>query len=125
MSATEQSDVLRQFVAPENIPKKYGGELDFAFGDEPVLDPILKEQAMWANGHSNFPSGPMYWTDKGDSVECRAVGAQGTPRNEVVATIKKPILQNNLGGQAGQMQSHADSSPSVSNGQTAPQIPLT
>ena len=45
------SDVLRElskYIDVENIPKKYGGELAFEFGDMPDLDLKLLERFEWA-----------------------------------------------------------------------------
>ncbi len=32
---------LESFIDPANIPKKYGGQLDYTCGDNPVLDPAM------------------------------------------------------------------------------------
>jgi hypothetical protein len=57
---------LESFIDPANIPKKYGGQLEFNFGDMPILDPHLKTVLEWENANNDFPHGPMYWiNDKG------------------------------------------------------------
>lgn len=82
--------VLEQFIDPKNIPKKYGGQLDFGWGDAPNLDPVIRETATWENGHTAFPKGPMYWRpiDDGEKLECIAVGTvDQKDRLERVCTI--------------------------------------
>lgn len=34
--------VLRTFIDPKDLPRSYGGELDWKFGDLPVLDDAAK-----------------------------------------------------------------------------------
>jgi hypothetical protein len=48
---------LRKFIDNENIPKAYGGELDFKFEDEPNLD----QAAEAAIGE--MPKGPVIFRD--------------------------------------------------------------
>lgn len=72
--------MLSSFIDPANIPRKYGGTLDFAWGDAPNLDPVIVEAAEWegaAKDNPAFPKGPAYWRpiDGGKRVECVAVGS--------------------------------------------------
>jgi hypothetical protein len=86
---------LRKFIDPENIPKKYGGELDFQFGQAPVLDPALKDVLTWQGGYRDFPHGPMYWKYRGDHLELIAVGSvQHKERHEIVCTVRKTVLDH-------------------------------
>jgi hypothetical protein len=102
LSSHEVKPTLESFVEPKNIPKQYGGELEFNWGEMPNLDPIIHETAKWENGHTAFPKGPMYWRPIGDSdtLECVAVGTTGPnhePRLERVCTIPrlfKPAVEN-------------------------------
>ena len=48
---------LRKFIDNENIPKVYGGELDFEFGDEPNLDQAAKDVI------GELPKGPAIFKD--------------------------------------------------------------
>jgi len=90
---------LESFIDPVNIPKKYGGELEFHFGDMPVLDPHLSKVLEWKEGRSDFPKGPMYWVDEkksenGDeSIKAIAVGSieGGKERKEDVCVVKKEL----------------------------------
>jgi len=48
---------LRKFIDNENIPKAYGGELDFNFEDEPNLDQDAKDLI------EEMPKGPVIFQD--------------------------------------------------------------
>lgn len=93
LSPNEVKPVLEQFIEPRNIPKAYGGELDFEFFDRPNLDPKIKEALSWENGFTDFPEGPAYWVPEGDGkrMVCMAVGSKdGKERRVRVCTV--PIL---------------------------------
>ncbi|KAI1160488.1 CRAL-TRIO domain-containing protein [Nemania serpens] len=84
--------VLTTFMALENIPKSYGGKLDWNFFDEPAYDDEIKRIAEWENGYTSFPPGPCHWrpTEDGTRLECLAVGSQdGQERRVRVCTIPK------------------------------------
>ncbi|KAI1496936.1 CRAL-TRIO domain-containing protein [Biscogniauxia marginata] len=84
--------VLTQFMDKKNIPKLYGGELEWDFFDAPAWDDEIKRICQWENGYKIFPAGPMYWKpiDDGRQLECLAVGSKGqTERRERVCTIPK------------------------------------
>ena len=85
-------NTLTAFIDPANIPKKYGGELDFQFGDMPVPDPAWKDALQWKGDFANFPGGPLYWTHGDeDKIEALAVGStQEHQRKEVVCVIGNP-----------------------------------
>ncbi|RSL58571.1 hypothetical protein CEP53_006087 [Fusarium sp. AF-6] len=87
----EVKTVLEQFIEPRNIPKKYGGELDYTFGQLSIPDPHWDGIVKWENGHKGFPSGPLLWEDiEGDRLACVARGYKGgQPRNERICTIPK------------------------------------
>jgi len=90
LSASEVKSTLEEFIEPRNIPKLYGGELDFEFFARPNLDPKIKEAVTWENGHTEFPEGPAYWVpvDGGRRLACVAVGSKdGKERRETVCTI--------------------------------------
>jgi hypothetical protein len=75
-----------------NIPKKYGGQLEFAFGDMPILDPALEKVLSWEGDRKDFPQGPMYWVHRDGKPEMEAI-ARGTvdekERKESVCVVKK------------------------------------
>jgi len=86
---------LESFIDPKNIPKKYGGELEFHFGDQPVLDPHLANVLKWEGDKKIFPQGPIYWVNKtkdGKEIEGLAVGsAGGKERRENFCTVTKVL----------------------------------
>lgn len=72
--------MLSSYIDPANIPRKYGGTLDFGWGDMPNLDPVIRDTAEWegaAKESPAFPKGPAYWRpiDGGKRLECVAVGS--------------------------------------------------
>lgn len=80
LSHAEVLPVLSSFIDPANIPKQYGGTLDFNWGQAPNLDPVIRDAADWegdAKENPAFPKGPAYWRpiDGGKRVECVAVGS--------------------------------------------------
>jgi hypothetical protein len=82
---------LRKFIDPANIPKKFGGELDFEFGKMPALDPTLKDLITWEGSHMDFPHGPLFWHDRGDYIELEAVGSvDKQERREMICKLRKP-----------------------------------
>lgn len=84
--------VLTSFMDIKNIPKHYGGELEWDFFDEPAWDDEIKRICQWENGYTSLPAGPVYWRtiDDGKRVECLAVGSKGgAERRERVCTITK------------------------------------
>lgn len=91
LSANEVKPTLTQYIDPKNIPKKYGGELDFNWGDRPVLDPHVDEVVEWEDGFNDFPAGPIFWRDMEDGrLECVAVGSVNkVERMQRVCTIRK------------------------------------
>ena len=92
-----------------NIPKKYGGELDFECGMLPVLDaPILKVLSLsspeTASAAPLFLAAPVRWVD-GDNGDLIALGVgsnDGKPRREVVATLHAHAAQNAFPGMSRQ-----------------------
>jgi len=53
----EPGTVLCEFIDPKDLPKNYGGQLDWKFEDEPLLD----EDAKQALGE--LPKGPFTFVD--------------------------------------------------------------
>ncbi|EFX06001.1 cellular retinaldehyde-binding/triple function protein [Grosmannia clavigera kw1407] len=67
---------LLSFIAKKDIPKKYGGELDFTWGQMPNLDPAIRARTTWENDFTDFPKGPLFWRPiDGGRVECVAAGS--------------------------------------------------
>ena len=85
---------LEAFIAPENIPARYGGGLAFDWLDPPNLDPRLAERVRWpADARASFPKGPLFWrpvSGDPDKLECVATGSSGgAVRRHVACTIKR------------------------------------
>lgn len=95
---------LESFIDPINIPKKYGGQLEFTFGDLPVFDPAISKIIKWEGETKDFPHGPMYWRNtQGERVEGKlgeetremtalAVGSvEGNQRDDTVCTVTRTL----------------------------------
>lgn len=87
---------LEKFIDPINIPKKYGGQLDFEFGHFPTVDPAIKNHIQFQDGLSDFPQGPKYWIEEnGETKEqhrfrCIAVGSTDeVQRQQEVCTVTR------------------------------------
>jgi hypothetical protein len=115
---------LESFIDPKNIPKKYGGELEYHFGDKPVLDPQLAKVLKWEGDRNGFPIGPMFWVNKGekdgDEMEAIAVGSvEKVERNEKVCTVtkllaeKEDVIEMNGHAIAVTEKQHHESTPAV------------
>lgn len=96
----EVKSTLESFIEPRNIPKKYGGQLDYKFGQLSIPDETWEGVVVWENGHKGFPSGPLLWeeVDDGKRLACVARGAKnGKLRNERICTVPKtftvPVLE--------------------------------
>lgn len=94
LSAAEVKPTLLQYIDEENIPKKYGGQLDFKFGDMPMLEPAIADSMDWQDdtrqgGFRSFPAGPIKWEKGADgTMHAVAVGSQnGVKRNVPIAGI--------------------------------------
>ncbi|KAI0409491.1 CRAL-TRIO domain-containing protein [Xylaria palmicola] len=84
--------VLTTFMDLEDIPKNYGGKLEWSFFDEPAYDDEIKRIVTWENGFTNFPPGPCHWQsiEDGTRLECLAVGSENDQDRRVrVCTIPK------------------------------------
>lgn len=93
---------LKQYIDIDNIPKKYGGNLDFEWGQMPNLEPQIEAALKWENpatqnGKNTFPIGPIAW-EKGDNGALKAVAVgqeNGQPRRTTIFTIPNPVNGNN------------------------------
>lgn len=85
---------LEQYIDPANIPKKYGGTLEYEFGMLPVLEPAFQEQLNWDNpqeekGAKTFPTGPIRWKPNGSESKATGLGSlDQKPRDMPIATMK-------------------------------------
>ena len=82
---------LTQFIEPENIPRKYGGTLDWRFEEMPNLDPAMAKSVQWESGQVTIPIGPVKWerTEAG-TMRMVAVGTEGgKKRRTVLGTMER------------------------------------
>ncbi|POS87271.1 hypothetical protein EPUL_001832, partial [Erysiphe pulchra] len=90
LGGPDMLEKLSLIIEPQNIPKKYGGQLNFQSGDKPQIDEAIKEIVTWEKGWTDFPLSPMRWLDNGDTMEGYAVGSiSGLERREKICTINK------------------------------------
>ncbi|KAJ0161076.1 SEC14 cytosolic factor [Colletotrichum tanaceti] len=92
LSPHEVLPTLEQFIERRNIPKQYGGELEFKFGDQPTVDPAWEGTVRWENGHSAFKSRPAVWRENEDGtrVECVGIGSvNGVEQKELICSVPK------------------------------------
>lgn len=93
LSQHEVLPTLTQFIDIENIPKKYGGQLEFECGQMPALDPQIRDCLTLAPGPETekfFLTAPVRWTDENDEGEMTALGVgtlDGQQRHAPVATL--------------------------------------
>jgi hypothetical protein len=100
LAASDVKPTLLQYMDEENIPKKYGGKLDFKFGDLPMLEPAIADSLDWQQdirkgGFRSFPTGPIKWQKENGKMQAVAVGTQnGTRRNLLIAgTRLAPVAE--------------------------------
>jgi len=88
-------ETLDKYVDLDNVPKKYGGNLDWQFGDMPFLEHHIATSLSWkenieANGHRTLPIGPIRWDyDNDGNLMATAIGTEnGKPRKLVIAGLR-------------------------------------
>ncbi|KAG5912771.1 hypothetical protein E4U42_001849, partial [Claviceps africana] len=74
----EVRPVLERFIDPADIPKKYGGGLDYTFGQFPVPDPAWEGVVAWEKGVTAFPPGPLLWEEEEEEEEEEETTEQGS-----------------------------------------------
>ena len=89
--------MLSSYIDPVNIPKQYGGELEFEFGMTPKLDPTIAKMLRWSNQNTaesaesanrSYPIGPLKLVDQNNEKTIVAVGSvDGKERRETIATF--------------------------------------
>ena len=128
LSQSQILPTLTQFIDPQNIPKKYGGTLEFKSGDIPNLDPDLREYLTMSPGEDIerfLLTAPVRWVPQGDlDGEMAAIGVgsiNGKQRQEHLATLHglatRVATHKDRLSRANTQQSYAASiSPSTSTG---------
>ncbi|KAI7465970.1 CRAL/TRIO domain-containing protein [Hortaea werneckii] len=127
LSEKNMRSTLEQYVDLDNLPKKYGGNLDWEFGDMPALDPGIVKALDWKEtieqkGHKTLPIGPIRWEyedengKKGDLV-AKAIGTEkGKPRRNVIAGLHPEAGLARLALSPGRQSVPGNKSQSVSTG---------
>ncbi|KAF3912785.1 Patellin-3 [Dactylellina cionopaga] len=105
LSPNEVYPTLEKYIEKKNIPKKYGGELEWEFGMFPNLDEDAK-QLLTDFQHTTtdgWVKGPIRWVG-GDGPGARviAVGSvNGNKRNTVLAIPERLPVGNVINGETG------------------------
>ncbi|KAI7609304.1 CRAL/TRIO domain-containing protein, partial [Hortaea werneckii] len=127
LSDKNMRSTLEQYVDLDNLPKKYGGNLDWEFGDMPALDPGIVKALDWKEtieqkGHKTLPIGPIRWEyedeegKKGDLV-AKAIGTEkGKPRRNVIAGLHPEAGLARLALSPGRQSVPGNKSQSISTG---------
>lgn len=121
---------LAKFLDMDNVPKKYGGNLDWKFGDMPFLDPTIADALRWKEesqekGHRTLPKGPIKWEydDKGD-LTAVAVGTEnGVPRKKIIATLHPEAGVAGLALSPGRSDSKSAMTSNMNSAAAASNIP--
>ncbi|KAF3192701.1 hypothetical protein TWF106_010558 [Orbilia oligospora] len=105
LSANEVLPTLEKYIDKKNIPKKYGGELDYEFGMLPNLDDDAKQllSDMQHTTETGWTIGPMRWVG-GDGPGARlvAVGSEnGHKRSRVLAIPDHLPVNHVINGETG------------------------
>jgi len=105
LSPANVYQTLSQYIEHDNIPKKYGGGLDFEWGSMPNLEPAIEQQLRWEtpgtqNGRKTLPIGPIKWEEgPNGEMQAWAVGDEnGKSRRQLVFAIPHPVgfTRNNM-----------------------------
>ena len=94
LSSSQTLPKMSEFIDPINIPKKYGGQLDWSFGDMPKLDDELLELAG-GELKQGLPIGPIKWVESSDGkLRIVAVGSKDAQRRETpIASVDLPFAR--------------------------------
>ena len=90
LSESEMKSTLEKSIETHDLPKRFGGTLDWDFGQLPNVDPEIMEVLDMHDGGGTIPPGPIRWEESqdGTKIEMRAVGTiSGRQRDDVFAHI--------------------------------------
>ena len=82
---------LEEYIDIANIPKRFGGGLEFELGSKPLLDSVINGLLTWLPaGNKTLPMGPLKWIDGADGSRIAvAVGKDGgNVRCDRIAILK-------------------------------------
>lgn len=84
LQASQATATLRQFIEPENLPKRFGGSLDWAMGMHPILDAETK--SIVGRLADTWIEGPIRYISRPEGDVLMAVGSEdGKVRRDVLA----------------------------------------
>ena len=86
LKPAEVLSTLTSLIDAVNVPKRYGGELNFECGMLPDLDPVMKEIL----GGKEYPPGPLKWINgsgAGEKIAVAVGSVEGKKRDERLAAI--------------------------------------
>jgi hypothetical protein len=131
LAPNEVKPTLERFIDIKNIPKQYGGELDWEFGQPPNLDEPMKGLLGKLGEPGGWTDGPIRFVEGDGETLIKAFGTEkGKPRTTVFATIPSPRTTS-VGEElatAATATKEADPTTqqvSTSEGATAPVAPVT
>ena len=81
----ETKATLEKFFEPSSIPKAYGGELDWSYGDLPAMDAEIRQRV----GHE-WMKGPARW--EGQYVPLGTENGKQRPRPDPIPEDQRPPL---------------------------------
>lgn len=87
LKPAEVLSTLTSLIDAVNVPKRYGGELNFECGMLPDLDSVMKEIL----GGKEYPPGPLKWINgpaAGEKIAVAVGSVEGKKRDERLATIR-------------------------------------
>ena len=88
LSASEATETLTKFIAPENLPKRFGGSLDWTFPMRPLPD--AETQLIIGRLADKWVDGPIRYLPEDNEDVLMAVGSQnGQLRRETLARIPR------------------------------------
>ncbi|CAG8405940.1 unnamed protein product [Penicillium salamii] len=127
LSAAEVEPTLTAFMEPTSIPKQYGGELEWQWGDMPNVDDPSREllqgiEQPLAEGQTrkDILKGPVRF--EGDHLQVLGT-VDGKERREVIPVPKaqtseseaKPVESTETSGDVTDAETHADDEKTVEN----------
>lgn len=89
LGRNEITPTLEKFMEPASIPKKYGGRLDWKWGDMPDLDEETRA-ALERDGNKGWVKGPALWLNN-ERVVVGSVNGKLRRSDKEIAE-KKPIV---------------------------------
>ena len=76
----------------DNIPKRFGGKLEYDFGSEMMLGSAISERLTWLSEETNpsLPQGPIKWVEgeEGSRIAVAVGKTGGEARREKIAVLK-------------------------------------